>query len=682
MRGLQRLKKFALLFSLLIPAIFMYAQQPVPADTAAKKQINIIHADKISFKKTDSLSEYQILTGNVAVQQEKTLFYCDSAAINTKANVLESFGKVHINDNDSLHIYSDYLKYLGKEKKAFLTGNVKLTDGKGTLTTSKLDYDLNTHIGNYYEGGKVVNGKTVLTSKEGFYYEDTRDVYFKKDVVLVDPDYSIKTDTLLYNTYTGIATFVVPATITSDSGRKVVKTKDGYYNTKNKKTYFGQRTEIWDGSIYITGDEIASDDSTGFGEARGKVIFRDTAQKITIFANHLNSNRKNSSFLATEKPVMIIEQDGDSLFIASDTMYSARLSELKKYRIVPVILESQAQQAKDTAVNIIREEEDTVPEKETDKPITDPTKKGPPPTRPGLPQRKKIIQKDTSAVPADTVTHAADTMVVPEKTEIKKDTAAITADTLKHVTDTMAVAEKKGIGKDTAVVIKPDTATAKTDSAALVQNALIKKNMALQSRILSDTATNTNDSTDRFFEAYYHVRIFSDSLQAVGDSLFYSGQDSAFRLFKQPIVWARESQITGDTIYLFTQNKKPSRLYVFENALTINKVGNPYYNQIKGRTINGYFKNGNIDFMRAKGNSESIYYAQDEENKFIGVNRATSGIIDMYFEEKKPQKVIFRSNLVGTTYPMRQINHEELRLRGFKWLEELRPKTKYELFAD
>src|SRR6266511_4258606 len=68
--------------------------------------------------------------------------------------------------------------------------------------------------------------------------------------------------------------------------------------------------------------------------------------------------------------------------------------------------------------------------------------------------------------------------------------------------------------------------------------------------------------TNRYFEAYNHVRIYSDSLQAVGDSLFYSGEDSVFRLFKEPIVWSRDSQITGDTIYLYTQNKKPKRMYV------------------------------------------------------------------------------------------------------------------------
>jgi hypothetical protein len=86
-------------------------------------------------------------------------------------------------------------------------------------------------------------------------------------------------------------------------------------------------------------------------------------------------------------------------------------------------------------------------------------------------------------------------------------------------------------------------------------------------------------------------------------------------------------------------------------------------------------------YSRTKGNAESIYYAQDEENKFIGVNKATADIIDTYFENRKPQRVVFRSNLVGTSYPMRQVNHEELRLRGFKWLEDLRPKSKDDLFT-
>lgn len=525
--------------------MYAMAQQPAyspnAADTNAQKQIIIIHADRINYQKTDSLNELQSLGGHVAVKQGKSLFYCDSAVINKYSNIMQAYGHVHINDADSVQIYSDYLRYLGKEKMAYLTGNVKLTDGRGVLTTPTLEYNMQTKIGIYTQGGKVENGKTVLTSKEGYYYEETRDVYFKKNVVLIDPDYKLKTDTLLYNTYSDVATFIAPTTITSENNKKKVIASDGYYDAKNRKTYLGKRPTIQDGTVFLTADEVATDDSTGFGEARGNVIYNDTAQHVMVIANNMKSNNKNKSFLATERPVLILKQGEDSIFVAADTLYSARLSNLLKYRTVPFL---------------------------------------------------------------------------------------------------------------------KDSLTAK------------------------DTSFADDDSTDRFFEAYYHVKIYSDSLQAMGDSLFYSAKDSIFRLFKKPVVWAKENQVTGDTIYLYTQNKKPSRLYVFENALAINKVGSNYYNQIKGRTLNGYFTDGNIDRMRVKGNSESVYYAQDDYNKFVGVNKSTADIIDMYFNDRKPQRVVFRSSLSGTSYPMRKVDHTAIRLRGFTWLDDLRPKTKYDLFGD
>jgi lipopolysaccharide export system protein LptA len=190
-----------------------------------------------------------------------------------------------------------------------------------------------------------------------------------------------------------------------------------------------------------------------------------------------------------------------------------------------------------------------------------------------------------------------------------------------------------------------------------------------------------NDSADRFLQAYHHVRIFSDSLQAISDSMFYSGKDSVFRLFTDPIVWANGNQITGDTIYLFTKNKKSDRLYVFENGLAVNKLGNGLFNQIKGKTINGYFREGVIDHMRAKGNAESIYYAQDDNKAFFGVNQSKADIIDMLFVNKELNKVILRNEAEGTMYPIKKVNIDEMRLKNFKWLDDKRPKTKYELFG-
>jgi len=195
---------------------------------------------------------------------------------------------------------------------------------------------------------------------------------------------------------------------------------------------------------------------------------------------------------------------------------------------------------------------------------------------------------------------------------------------------------------------------------------------------------NASDTTNanRYFQGFHHVRIFSDSLQAVSDSLFYSGRDSIFQLFHNPIVWASGNQITGDTIYLFTKNKKAERLYVFENGMVINKSSENLFNQLKGNTLNAYFKDGDIDYMRANGSAESVYYAKDENDAFVGMNSASSNVIDMFFLNKELNRVVFRTEVTGTTYPINQIPEEKRKLRNFRWMEEKRPKTKFELFED
>jgi hypothetical protein len=179
------------------------------------------------------------------------------------------------------------------------------------------------------------------------------------------------------------------------------------------------------------------------------------------------------------------------------------------------------------------------------------------------------------------------------------------------------------------------------------------------------------------------VRIFSDSLQAMSDSLFYSAADSVFRLFRDPIVWASNSQITGDTIYLFTKDKKAERMYVFENSMVINKSDSNMYNQISGKTLNGYFKDGAIDYMRTKGApAQSIYFAKDDNGALVGVNNASGNIIDMRFENKELKKVVFINDVSGTMFPYKQTPEEKKQLRSFKWLDSKRPKTKFELFED
>ncbi|HYV54680.1 MAG TPA: OstA-like protein, partial [Chitinophagaceae bacterium] len=445
------------------------------------------------------------------------------------------------------------LRYLTDKRVAYLQKNVRLTDGKATLTTNNLEYDVETKLGIYTNGGKVVNNKkSVLTSTEGYYYTDLKDIYFKKNVELNDPAYYLKSDSLLYNTESEVARFIAETFIKDSSNRNII-TKEGYYDTKNKKAEFGLRPVIQDGPRRYTGNTVITNDSTHISQIIGNAIIVDTTDATTVIAGEVLANSETGTMLAFNKPLMIVKQDQDSIFITADTLFSARLSDLYK--------------AGDSVKTL----------------------------------------------------NASDSIQV-----------------------------------DTVKTVK-------------VVNSKEK------------------DSTDRYFQAFYHVRIFSDSVQAVSDSMFYSFKDSVFRLYKDPVVWSKENQVTGDTILLFTKNKKADRFKVFENSLLVSKVQGDFFNQVKSLRMDGYLTDGSIDSVRARGFAECVYYIQNEDSSFTGVNQSSSDIMDIYFASDSTggralQRVVFRSAVKGTLWPMRAKTAEELRLQNFKWLDDRRPKTKYELY--
>jgi hypothetical protein len=268
------------------------------------------------------------------------------------------------------------------------------------------------------------------------------------------------------------------------------------------------------------------------------------------------------------------------------------------------------------------------------------------------------------------------------------DSVFITADTLfsGRVVDllkTKKIPNVRPVPVDTSIKKEITKAIIKDTVKAVIAKSTIKKGNSKNSidsiKIKSEP---TVDSTLKYFEAYKNVKIFSDSLQAVGDSLFFSGQDSVFRLFDNPILWAQENQISGDTIYLFLKNKRPERLYVFENALSISKVDSSnYFNQVRGNTINALFDStGQVDFLTDRGSAENIYYAQDEQKRFVGVNKNSSDLIEIIFVEGKPKRVKFINNLEGNLLPMRgKTNHDELKLKSFNWQDKIRPKSKFDI---
>lgn len=96
--------------------------------------------------------------------------------------------------------------------------------------------------------------------------------------------------------------------------------------------------------------------------------------------------------------------------------------------------------------------------------------------------------------------------------------------------------------------------------------------------------------------------------------------------------------------------------------------------------MDGYFTNGSLDSLRSFGDVNCIYFLQDEDSSYTGINESKCDIMDFYSSDAEGQKIVQRRAVTGTVWPIKQKNPQEMRLRNFKWMDTRRPKSKYELF--
>ncbi|HLF62172.1 MAG TPA: OstA-like protein [Saprospiraceae bacterium] len=186
--------------------------------------------------------------------------------------------------------------------------------------------------------------------------------------------------------------------------------------------------------------------------------------------------------------------------------------------------------------------------------------------------------------------------------------------------------------------------------------------------------------TIRSMTGYHDVRIFRGTMQGLCDSLTFDGRDSIFRMYGDPVLWSDTTQFIADTIDLHLRNKALEKVTLRNNGLIISSVQKLFYNQIKGKRIVAEIEENEIQEMHVTGNAESIYYAQDDEQAFLGVNRVASSEIYFVFQESKIDQIKFTTKPSGTMTPMNQVDHQLMRLDGFVWREETRPKDLQDLF--
>lgn len=218
-----------------------------------------------------------------------------------------------------------------------------------------------------------------------------------------------------------------------------------------------------------------------------------------------------------------------------------------------------------------------------------------------------------------------------------------------------------------------------TDKALFIQASGRDSLFLHADTIFSVTRTTAEGKNYRLVRAYFGTRIFSRNLQGKCDSLSYSFQDSVIRMYTMPVLWSDQNQLTADSMALFTVNRRADRLELYNSAFIAAQVDDIRFNQVRGRSLTGYFRNNELYKINIAGNAETIYYLLDGD-RVVGINNAKCARIEIFVSEGRLTNIFEYQNPEGTIDPPVKGNTEMLKLDGFLWLDRLRPKNIDDLF--
>ena len=120
--------------------------------------------------------------------------------------------------------------------------------------------------GYFFDGGTLMDEQNVLTSEWGEYSPQTKQSVFNYNVKLVNPQFTLTSDTLRYNTASKIADIVGPSDIWSDANH--IYSEKGTYNTVTGKADLYDRSVLTNQGKQLTGDTLFYDRNTGGWEKR------------------------------------------------------------------------------------------------------------------------------------------------------------------------------------------------------------------------------------------------------------------------------------------------------------------------------------------------------------------------------------------------------------------------------
>jgi lipopolysaccharide export system protein LptA len=172
--------------------------------------------------------------------------------------------------------------------------------------------------------------------------------------------------------------------------------------------------------------------------------------------------------------------------------------------------------------------------------------------------------------------------------------------------------------------------------------------------------------TANVFKAVDSVKILKGEFASVNDYTLYFRDSELIITEKisddtgQPVLWYGNSQLTGDSITIYIEDKKIKQLDVIGKAfmLSQNEKYKERFDQTSSKNLNLYFINNKIQRAEFEENVLSIYYLYEEEEA-NGLTKSSAKDLAIIFENNEVNEVRLYGTPNSEYYPENQVAGNE-----------------------
>ena len=629
--------------SLILSLLFASLSTAVAQNENGQKDslVRLIEANAAKLIDRDGVVLRKI-EGPARFLHNNTYLLCDTAIWDVNANIIDAIGNVQI-IQDGTCLIGESLKYIVESNLAQFRGSkVTLMDkDNNMLCTHNLDYNTKDSVATFFGGGSLRSKDgEIIESLDGTYDSKINLFVFYNSVELFSDSLFAKSTRMEYDSNKNVAYFG-PSTI-GWKGDNMLEANGGEYAREREIVTFEKNAYLFSKEQEVWGDKIVYNRRSGDAQLYGNIQITDTVQSVLMFADKATYQREPLEIILTQRPAiaMYSEQNGNR-----DTIYASASDSIRYYTKPFAELDSAAIAAAKARKGVMIID----PMKEIEKLRQEKLKEA----RSGRKEGREENAGNSSTRSSGRSSSQANIYAgqrAPEFPYPQPDQ------------------------QESPIEQQDSIPSAGKESMQQVDSTAILAERELDAQIMRhDTCTVT------FVEAWHNIKLYGKDYQGVCDSLIYTGIDSIARLYIEPVLWSdAKNQFLSDSIFIQIRNDSLYKADFINNAFIITQEDTVHYNQIKSTEMMAYFKKNDIWRFDALGGASLIFY-MEEDSTYTMINQKECKILSALIKERKIERIRYYDQLKSDLLPIYDLPINKQRLRGFKWLEERRPKSREEV---